>query len=109
MYTSPVSFNGNFGYYGKKGPILEDLYLGYNKNLKDSDVIYIRRNGQNNAAVVGNLRALAIQEEHPKYRYMFRDSDVVEEDLSAFDIRKEFEEEELKASIRRNGKIDFTI
>ena len=105
MNITPVSANnfGRFGYYGKKGPVLEDVYNGYNRTLRDCDVIYIKdKQGKMHPTTVGNIRALAIQEEHPNYRYMFKDDDIIDKkitdgiisQITAGEIRKGFSKEE---------------
>ena len=106
---SSVSFNGHYGYYGKRGPVLEDIYPEYKRNYKDNDVFYFEGKNGRKPVITGNIRALAIQEQYPKYRYMFSDNDLVQEDLRAGDIRREFEQEELNAETRRQGKLYYIV
>jgi len=123
MNISPVNQNsfGRFRYYGKQGVALDEVYPNYSKNLRDSDVIYIRDSkGTKYPVSAGNIRTLAIQEKYPSYRYMFKDSDVVTKkligdevvEITAGDIRKEFAQEEDNAEATRHystDKIDYLI
>ena len=121
MNISPINQTsfGRFGYYGKQGVALEEVYPNYSSNLKDSDLIFVKdSNGVKYPVSAGNIRTLAIQEKYPFYRYMFKDSDVVERkniageiiEITAGDIRKEFAQEELKSENARYGlmgKLDY--
>ena len=122
MNISPMhSCNfGQFGYYGKQGPVLEEVYPGYSGKMKDNDTVCIsKKDGMARYTTAGNVRTLAIQEKHPRYRYVFSDDDVVDtyivdgavRKVTAGEIRKDFALEEENA--RKEGRvpriIDFNI
>ena len=123
MNITPINQTsfGRFGYYGKAGAILEEVYPNYSSSLKDTDVVFVRDSkGTKYPVSAGNIRTLAIQEKYPSYRYMFKDSDVVERkniggslvEITAGDIRKEFAQEEInskKGTIPYISKIDYEI
>ena len=118
--VNQVNF-GRFGYYGKQGILLDEIYPTYSSKLKDSDVIYVKDlKGVKYHVSAGTVRTIAIQEKYPGYRSMFKDSDIVTKkllgneviEITAGDIRKEFAQEEMQAEHKEKypaRNIDYSI